>query len=92
MVRHKGQRTDKQRDATYPHAVDIPIPRDGLGQNLNRIHAAAADCQGGAEAWGHSTRLAGAAPQYWCRVGTMVEADADRIATLFISLGAVRVR
>jgi hypothetical protein len=92
MVQHKGQRTDKHREATYLHAVDIPIPGDGLGQNLNNIIAAAKTLPGGAEAWGHMTRGERGEHHRWCRVGTIVAADADRLAVLFTHLGARRVR
>jgi hypothetical protein len=92
MVRHKGQRTDKQREADHPHAVDIPIPDDGLGQNLNNIIAAANTLAGGAETWGHMTRGERGDPQRWCRTGTKLGADADRLAGLFAHLGARRVR
>lgn len=37
MVYRKGQRADKRREAEYPLAVDVPMPRNGPSQNLNRI-------------------------------------------------------
>ena len=89
---HNGQRTDKQREADYPHAVDIPIPGSGLGQILNNIIGAKRTLLGGAESWGHMTRGAKGDPQRWCRVGTKLPADADRIAGLFSHLDARRVR
>ena len=92
MVRHKGQRTDRHREVEYPHAVDIPIPGGGLGQNLNNIIAAERTLPGGAETWGHMTRGPKGDPQRWCRVGTKLPADADRLAALFTHLGALRVR
>ena len=92
MVRHKGQRTDQQREAGHPHAVDIPIPGEGLGQNLNNIIAAASVLPGGAETWGYATHDMKGNPQRWSRVGTKLPADADRIAAMFSHLGARRVR
>jgi hypothetical protein len=89
---HKGQRTNKQREAAHPHAVDIPIPGDGLGQNLDNIIAAAKTLPGGAETWGHMIRGERGEPQRWCRVGTIAAGDADRLAGLFTHLGARRVR
>jgi hypothetical protein len=77
---HKGQRTNKQREKQYPHAVDIPIPRDGLGQKIHTIHAAAMACHRGAEAWGYDTRLEDGTPQRWLRVGAMTPDDAEAIA------------
>ena len=62
---HKGQRTNKQREAVHPHAVDIPIPGDGLGRNLDNIIAAAKTLSGGAETWGHMTRSERGEPQRW---------------------------
>ena len=92
MVRHRGQRTDEHREADHPHAVDIPIPGDGLGQNLNNIIAAAKILPGGAETWKHMTRGLKGEPQRWCRVGTKLPVDADKMASLFTYLGALRVR
>jgi hypothetical protein len=89
---HKGQRTTKHREKQYPHAVDIPIPRDGLGQKLNDIHDAAKACPGGAEAWGFGTRLEDGTPLRWMRVGTMTPDDADAIAERLTGIGARRVR
>jgi hypothetical protein len=87
---HKGQRTNKHRDADFPYAVDIPIPGTGLGENLNRIVAAAAEL--GGEEWGHMTRAPNGDPQRWCRVGTKRPEDADLLARKFEGLGARRVR
>jgi len=92
MSRYKSQRTDRHREADHPHAVDIPIPGSGLGQNLNNIIAAAATLPGGAETWGHMTPGPKGDPQRWCRIGTKVPADADRMAALFSHLEARRVR
>jgi hypothetical protein len=92
MVHHKGQRTDKQREADHPHAVDIPIPGEGLGQNLNTIIAASDTLPGGAETWGLMTRGPKGEPQRWCRVGTKLSVDADKMASLFMHLGALKVR
>jgi hypothetical protein len=92
MVYRKGERTDKHREAAYPHAVDIPIVGNGLGQNLNRILTETLSCAGGAEQWSHRTRKPNGDPLYWCRVGTKLPEDADRFAEMFGRLGAVRVR
>jgi hypothetical protein len=89
---HNGARTNKHREADHPYAVDIPIVGDGLGQNLNRIVAAAKALPGGAEEWGHRTRQPDGTPQYWSRVGTKLAEDADRFAAEFFRLGARRVR
>lgn len=87
---HKGQRTNKHRDADHAYAVDIPIPGNGLGQNLNRI-IAEADALGG-EQWGHMTRGPKGDPQRWCRVGLKRPEDADLLARKFEALGARRAR
>jgi hypothetical protein len=89
---HKGRRIDKHREADHPHAVDIPIPGDGLGQDLNNIIAATHTLHGGAETWSHMTREERDNSQRWCRVGTKLPVDADRLAGLFNHLGARRVR
>jgi hypothetical protein len=93
MTYRKGERTDRRREAEFPFAVDIPIPRDGLGQNLNRILAAAQAYPGGAECWSHSTK-AGAMEirQWWSRTGFKKPAEADRFAAMFAELGARRAR
>jgi hypothetical protein len=91
MVRHKGARSNKQREADHPHAVDVPIIGDGLGQNIHLIGHEADKCAG-AEVWSHRTRLTDGTPQDWRRVGTKTPEDADRIAALFSHLQARRVR
>jgi len=85
MVYRKGERTNKQREAEYSFAVDIPIPRTGLGQHLNRI-AEAASLVGG-EQWSYSTRDERGNPLYWCRVGVKDELDAERLVRMFAGLG-----
>jgi hypothetical protein len=34
MFYRKGERTDTHREAEFPFAVDIPIPRDGLRESI----------------------------------------------------------
>jgi hypothetical protein len=92
MVRHKGARSNQQREADHPHAVDIPIPGGGLRQNLNVIHQEADRCTDGAEVWSHCTHGLDGTPQDWCRIGTKDAADADRLVGVFGHLQARRVR
>jgi hypothetical protein len=92
VVCRKGQRTNKHREAEHPFAVDIPVVGNGLGQNLNLIHAAADECAGGAEVWGHRATGERGMLADWVRVGTKTLADAERMAGLFSHLDARRVR
>jgi hypothetical protein len=92
MVYRKGERTNRQREAEHPYAVDILIGGEGLGQNLNLIVEALRTCPAGGDQWGHTTRLEDGTPRYWCRVGVKAAADADRLAGMFAHLGARRVR
>jgi hypothetical protein len=92
MVYRKGERTTKHMEAQYPYAVDVPIPGTGLGQNLNRISEAAQACAGGAEMWGHMTRMPNGDPRRWERIGTKLSEDADRFTEMFGRIGAKRVR
>lgn len=85
IVRHKGARSKKEREADHAHAVDFPIIRDGLGQNIHLIGHEADNCTAGAEVWSHRIRMPDG-PQDWRRVGTKTPEDADRIAALFARL------
>jgi hypothetical protein len=93
MVYRKGERTNKHREREYPFAVDIPIPpATGLGDNLTAILAAEQDCPGEVESWSYSTQVGLELRRWWHRIGTRSPTDADRLASLFASLGARRVR
>ncbi len=89
---HKGQRTNAHRERDYPHAIDIPIGPGGLGQKRNAIEDAARACAGRTEIWSYRTRKPNGDPHYGCRVGTVAPDDADRLAGMFIRIGARRVR
>jgi hypothetical protein len=93
MTYRKGERTNRRREWDYPHSVDIPVPRDGLGDaKLERILTAAQACRYGAECWSHSTQANGEIRRWWSRVGTKTGCDADRVQTALADLGAIRRR
>ena len=39
MVRRKGERTRWRTDWEYPHQVELRIPPQGFGKQMNEIHA-----------------------------------------------------
>ena len=90
MVYRKGERTNQHREVVYPFAVDIPIPRTGLGHHLNKIAEAVHLMDG--EQWSYSSRDERGNPQYWCRVGARTERDADLLVRMFVGIQAKRAR
>jgi hypothetical protein len=89
---HKGQRTNKHREAEHPCVVDIPIRPGGLGQNIDLIERAVKAAPGGGERWGYRTWDERFNPSEWCRIGLKRPEDADAIAARFAHIGARRVR
>jgi hypothetical protein len=92
MVYRKGERSNRHREAEFPFAVDIPVPRTGLGENLTAVLSAVQACPVRAESWSHSTQVKGEIRQWWLRIGTSTASEADRFAALFGSLDARRTR
>ena len=89
MVRRKGERTNKHREAEYVYAVDVPVGGRGLGQNL--IHADVA--RAGGEVWSHSDLLGERrTPRDFARCGFRSADQADAFAETWRLLGATRVR
>jgi hypothetical protein len=89
---HKGQRTNKHREADYPFAVDTPIPAGGLGQKLNLMIDALRPLGAEAEIWSHMVRGPRGDPQCYSRAGFKSAQGADAFARTFGYLGARRVR
>jgi hypothetical protein len=83
-------------DREFPHAVDIPIPPEGLGDKLPLVLDAAGVCRDQAQVWSHSLPAndgsAGEVRTWLSPIGTKTPEDAKRIARTFRSLGARRVR
>ena len=94
MLYSRGERTNRNREADYQFAVDVPIPPDGLGgRGVRAIMGAMTRCQGRTERWPHSEfRAFGTRKRFFVRVGTVTEADAVVIADTLADLGAQRVR
>jgi hypothetical protein len=82
--------------AEFPFAVDIPIPPAGLGPALTLILEAAQECRDGAQVWPYSTPAdgdtAGERRQWFERIGTVRQSDAERLARRFRAIGARRAR
>ncbi len=93
MVYRKGERTNQQREREFPFSVDIPIPRDGLGDaRLGMIWEASKACRHGAEVWSHSTHIKGELRQWWSRIGTKTDDDAELVRVALAGIGATRTR
>jgi hypothetical protein len=87
-----GNLAVKTWEAEYPFAVDVPVPPEGLGTILPIILDAARACPNGAQVWSHGEARDGERIRFWSRIGTTTPTEARRMARMFSSIGARRVR
>jgi hypothetical protein len=80
------------QDADYPCAVEIPIPRAGLGPLLPVLLDAAKACQGGARLETFAAPPHAEVRAWFHAIATVCREEADRLASIFRSIGARRVR
>ena len=91
MVYRKGERTNRNREAAWHFAVDIPVPPRGLESSLNRIHEAVSAADG--EVWGWREKPNGREVAVdWIRCGFHKAEEADAFAAAWASLNARRAR
>jgi hypothetical protein len=91
MVYRKGERTNRNREAAWAFAVDIPVPSGGLGLNLNRIHEGVAAAGGEVRGWRDEPNGRDI-PVDWVRCGFHKAEDADAFAAAWSDLNARRAR
>ena len=94
MVYRKGERTNGHREQAFKFAVDVPIPREGLGDaGLSAIAGAMGRCQKHSESWAHSEfRAFGERKSFFVRIGTETEIDADSLVLALSDFAAQRAR
>ena len=83
-----------ERDETYPFAVDIAIPSNGLDdQALSLIETCMFRCRGSVERWSYALEVDGPVVTRWAaRIGFGIAPEADWAAAMLGKLNAKRVR